>query len=173
LISCQQSKPDDSFTEVEEKATPREGELIWYYPDSTVMDYKYFIDYKLVYYRRYYPSGISKSYGGSPIINMDSIQTVSFTRDTAYTILLKFIEPPNCKFRAMIGDYEDDGESAGHIEGTVHWCETDRIRKNAECVVFLNDTSSFTKVVYWSLEDTLNGNIQKNQILINFKEKEK
>jgi hypothetical protein len=161
-------KSDKSYSIQFYKRNKLHGPLYFYNSKNVLIDYKYCTDGGLRYYRRFDEKGVVHSYGGKPILYVDSVINVIATKDTTKLMVVKFkyITPPKTKFRAMICDYDEKATS--HVDETCFWCSDIKYTDSIQCDLFYKNMYK-TKVLYWSLEDTTNGDIQKNCIYIKVK----
>jgi len=142
-----------------------DGPALFINSKHVLVDYKYYDIGHLRYYRRYNEKGIVRSYDGFPILGIDTVIYVEPPKDTTkeLVIKLKYISPPKTKFRAMICDCDKkDGSS---IDNSCFWCKEIKNTDSIQCDFFYKNGYK-KKLIYWSLEDTTNGDIQKNTIYI-------
>lgn len=144
------------------------GPGYFYNSKNVLVDYKYYTEGGLRYYRRFDEKGTVYTYGGKPILYVDNKVNVMATNDTTKLMFIKFkyITPPKTKFRAMICDLNEKDSS--RVDETCFWCEVIKNTDSIECDLFYKNNYK-TKVLDWSLEDSTNGDIQKNSIYISIK----
>jgi hypothetical protein len=158
-------KGDNSYSIQFYKRTKSHGPQYFYNSKNILIDYKFYTNGGLRYYRRFDEKGVVRSYGGKPILNVDTFGNIKAIIDTTKQLIVKFkyIEPPKTKFRAMICDWDE--KDSTHVKNTCFWCDNIKNTDSIRCDLDYKNKYK-TKVVYWSLEDTTNGDIQKNSIYV-------
>ncbi|MBN2521329.1 MAG: hypothetical protein JXB17_12525 [Bacteroidales bacterium] len=141
-----------------------ELESIQYNNDGSVNKYAYYLNDSLRYYRFYNTDGSVRDCGGFGLVYLEdeTKYTDSLNINQKFFQQLRAIKPPHCLTRIYSGK-EIENESDRNFD-------TDPlnllpIKKNLSG--FLVDYSKpgiYNNVIYWSIEDTISGNVQKGRV---------
>ncbi|MFT3739026.1 MAG: hypothetical protein QM786_09725 [Breznakibacter sp.] len=145
-----------------------EIESFTYYPNGDIRKYAFFLNDSLRYYRFYSGKGQFTESGGCGLAYLDNdvlyIDTV--VTNEPYFQQLRLVSPPNCKVRVLYGDEVDDEETR---DFTTHPLQFLPVKGNYSGMLVKFDLEGqFRKVLYWSIEDTVNGGIEKGRIWRHF-----
>ena len=140
-----------------------ETEVINYYPTGQLRKYALFLNDSLRFFRFYTPEGKIEDCGGNGLIYMNDETTYTDTIKTFHQSFqqLRMAIPPHCIARIIIGDNVDDEETRSPEQPLTLL----PMKENKSGFLVNYPTEgTYTKVIYWSIEDTLAKHIQKGRV---------
>ena len=151
----------------------RELETRYYDTDGDIFKYAYFLNDSLRYYRFYNKDGSTKESGGTGLIYLDDETTYvdTITTKEKFFQQLRVVHPPFTVSRIFFGDDVLDEQNR---DFSLEPLSKLPIKGNLSgFLVDFNRNGTYTKVVYWSIQDTIGGSIQKGRIWRKFIVKDK
>jgi hypothetical protein len=154
---CEISKKEISDKVIKETTT--------YYRNSNVMSYRlHDNDNHLLYYRIYNEDGTSKQYDGVGVLFQDSISYITLQRGSRYMNKISLVNPPNCKVVVMIGVYRP--EKLSNRDLNKYPIRMYDVQESAVNYEVSSDSVGIQRYqIYWAIEDTISGDIQKGKFI--------
>lgn len=145
-----------------------ETEGFTYYPNGTIRKYAFFLNDSLRYYRFFDAQGTPTDFGGCGLAYLDNevlyIDTVAV--NNPYFQQLRLVSPPHGKVRVLYGDEVEDEETRDFDKHPLAFLP---VKGNYSGMLLKFETEGlYKKVLYWSIEDTVNGGIEKGRIWRHF-----
>lgn len=141
-----------------------ETESFTYFPNGKIRKYAFFLNDSLRYFRFYDLNGKPAEKGGCALVYLDNETLYADTLNVnePYFQQLRLAMPPHAVVRVLYGNEVAD-EAARNME-------TDPLQflpskgNLSGMLVKLEKAGVYDKVLYWSLEDSLTGEIEKGRV---------
>jgi hypothetical protein len=148
-----------------------ETETFTYFPNGQVRRYAYLVNDSLRYYRFYKKEGALESSGGCALVYLDNetLYVDTLVVNEPYFHQLRFATPPNTRFRLLYGDEVEDENNRDINANPLKMLP---VKNNMTGFLVKYDAvGQYNKVLYWSLEDTVKGGIEKGVVWRRFEVK--
>ncbi|CAN5250234.1 hypothetical protein BH09BAC5_BH09BAC5_05380 [soil metagenome] len=144
---------------------------IWYYRDGSLFKYKCYLNGNLRYFRDYSKENKVEKTKGNPFLWCDSINTIFTDATGSYTRKIYSVTPPNCVDTLMICDWVLD---TAIQESNYENCYLYLVDNGYTSYRFMNDSNEYRKkIIYYLIQDTLSGYLEKGSFIDNWVVKKK
>jgi hypothetical protein len=141
-----------------------EREIFQYNIDGSIIKYACYLNDSLRYFRYYDGKNLTTNFGGTGLIylNNETIYVDTLKVGQKFFQNLRLAQPPHATLRVIYGDFVDD-ESIRNFD-KMPLMSLPIKEKLSGFLVEFNQPGEYTKVIYWSVEDSISKSTQKGRL---------